>query len=205
MPISRRATWLVFVMAIGIGAVCASALYRYGAAMTSTTMLVVPVKEIAPYSSITPDLVELRPFPEAIARAEVYRSSDEVIGKLSTTTLMPGQLLYVHQLVPPQQFRYTDDVRLEVVSFPVKPEQAAGAQLRPGQRINVYRPTSQPNPIALELVVADVRSAPDGYLVVTVGAPSEVVRQLMNQSPSYGRDSLWVTLAPIATATQAQR
>lgn len=205
MTMSRRTAWLVLVMAIGIGAICASALYRYGAAMTATTLLVVPVKEIAPYSIITPDLVELRPFPEAMAKQEVYRSVDEVIGKLATATLMPGQLLYVHQLVPPQQFRYTDDAELEVVSFPIKPEQAAGAQLRPGQHINVYRPASQPNPIGVELVVADVRTAPDGYLVVTVGAPSDVVRQLMNQSPEHGRDSLWVTLAPITETAQAQR
>ncbi len=205
MTMSRRTTWLVLVFAVSIGAICASALYRYSAAMTATTMLVVPVKEIAPYSIITPELVELRPFPEVMAHAEVYRSVDEVIGKLATATLMPGQLLYVHQLAAPQQFRYTDDTQLEVVSFPVKPEQAAGAQLRPGQRINVYRPTSQPNPIGVELVVADVRTAPDGYLVVTVGAPSDVVRLLMNQSHEHGRDSLWVTLAPITATAEAKQ
>lgn len=200
---SRRTTWLVLVMAISIGAICASTLYRYGAAMIATTMLVVPAKEIAPYSIITPDLVEMRAFPEAMAQQELYRSVDEVIGKLATTTLMPGQLLYVHQLAAPQQFRYSDDTQLEVVSFPVKPEQAAGARLHPGQRINVYRPASQPNPIGVELSVADVRTAPDGYLVVTVAAPSDVVRQLMNQSAS-GRDSLWVTLAPITATAEAQ-
>lgn len=201
---SRRTTWLVLVLAISIGAICATALYRYGASMTATTLFVVPAKEIAPYSIVTPDMVELRPFPEAMAQHEVYRSVDEVIGKLATTTLMPGQLLYVHDLAAPQRFRYTDDMRLEVVSFPVKPEQAAGAQLRPGQRINVYRPASQPNPIGDELLVADVRTAPDGYLVVTVGASPDIVRQLMNQSPVFGRDSLWITLAPITATAQAQ-
>lgn len=202
---SRRMTWLVLGLAVSIGAVCAGALYRYGAAMTATTLLVVPVQEIAPYRIVTPDMVALRPFPKAMAQAEVYRSVDEVIGKLATTTLMPGQLMYVQQLALPQRFRYSDDARLEVVSFPVKPEQAAGAQLRPGQRINVYRPSEQPEPIGADLLVADVGAVPDGYLVVTVGASSDVVRQIIKQSPAGGCDSLWVTLAPIPAAMEAQR
>ena len=201
---SRRMTLFVLLIATSIGAICASALYRYGTSLTALTLLVVPVKEIAPYSIVTPDMVELRPFPEAMAQAEVYRSVDEVIGKLATTMLMPGQLLYAHQLVAPQRFRYTDDVRLEVVSFPVKPEQAAGAQLRPGQRINIYRPASEANDIGAGLLVADVRTAPDGYLIVTIGAPSDVVRQLMNQPSADGRDSLWVTLAPIPATAEVQ-
>lgn len=202
---SRRMTWLVLGLAITIGAVCASALYQYGAAMTATTLMVVPVQEIAPYTIVTPDMVALRPFPQAMVQAQVYRSVDEVIGKLATTTLKPGQLMYAQQLALPQRFRYTDNAQLEVVSFPVKPEQAAGAQLRPGQRINVYRPSEQPDPIGADLLVADVGAAPDGYLVVTVGAPTEVVRRLMRQSSGDGRDSLWVTLAPIPTAVEAQR
>lgn len=202
---SRRMSWLVLGLAVSIGAVCASALYQYGAAMTATTLLVVPVQEITPYSIVTPDMVALRSFPKAMAQAEVYRSVDEVIGKLATTTLKPGQLMYAQQIALPQRFRYTDDAQLEVVSFPVKPEQAAGAQLHPGQRINVYRPSEQPDPIGAELLVADVGAAPDGYLVVTVGASSDVVRQIMKHSPANGRDSLWVTLAPIPATMEAQR
>lgn len=201
---SSRLTVVVLVIAMSIGAICASTLYHYGTSLTAMTTLVVPVKEIAPYTVVTPDMVELRPFPEAIEQAALYRTVDEVIGKIATTTLMPGELLYVHQLVAPQSFRYTEDVRLEVVSFPVKPEQAAGAQLRPGQRINIYRPASQANAIGADLLVADVRTTPEGYLIVTVGAPSEVVHQLMNQSPAYGRDSLWVTLAPITATAEVQ-
>ncbi len=98
----------------------------------------------------------------------------------------------------------TRDEQLEVVSFPIKPEQAVGAQLRIGQRVNVYHPASQSNAIGFELVVSDVRTASDGYLTVTVAAPPDVVRGII-QSGANARDSLWVTLAPLQTQVTAQR
>lgn len=201
---NRRITILLMVTAMMIGGLSACALYRFGAPYTRVVNLVVPVKEIAPYSVITPDMVQVRAFPEAMLQAQVYRSVDEVIGNLTTTTLVPEQLIYVHQLAAPQQLRLTGDDEFEVVSFPIKPEQAVGAQLRNGQRVNVYLPISQANAIGSELVVSDVRTASDGYVIVTVAAPSDVVRDII-QSGVNGRDSLWLTLAPIQANAMAQR
>lgn len=200
---SRRTSILILLIAATIGALSAWTLYRYDTALTAMTDLVVPVKQITPYTVITPDMVEVHLFPEAMAQAEVFRSVDEVIGKLATTALVPGQLIYAHELTAPQYFRYTDNAQLEVVSFPVKPEQAVGAQLRIGQRINLYRPDKQMSPIGLGLVVADVRATSDSDLIVTVAAPSNVVEQIMQPGVS-ARDSLWVTLAPIPSTAEAQ-
>ncbi len=200
---SRRITILILVIAMTIGTVSACGLYRYSTTMMATTDLVVPVKEIEPYSVVTPDMVELRAFPEAIAQAELYRSVDEVIGKLATTTLVPGQLIYVHQLTAPQYFRYTDNDEFEVVSFPVKPEQAVGAQVRIGQRVNVYRPDTDADAIGAGLLVVDVREASGGYFTITVAAPSKVVHKIM-QSGVSARDALWVTLAPMPHMVEAQ-
>jgi hypothetical protein len=201
---NRRVTLLIATFALLVGAMSACGLYRHAAPYTESTNLVVPVREIAPYTIITPDMVQERAFPQAMSQAQVYRSTDEVIGNLTTTTLAPEQLIYVHQLVAPQQFHLTRDEQLEVVSFPIKPEQAVGAQLRIGQRVNVYHPASQSNAIGFELVVSDVRTASDGYLTVTVAAPPDVVRGII-QSGANARDSLWVTLAPLQTQVTAQR
>ncbi|MDL1894775.1 hypothetical protein FBQ82_00740 [Anaerolineae bacterium CFX7] len=201
---NRRVTLLIATFALLVGAMAACGLYRHAAPYTESTNLVVPVREIAPYTIITPEMVQERAFPQAMLQAQVYRSVDEVVGNLATTTLVPEQLIYVHQLVAPQQFHLTRDEALEVVSFPLKPEQAVGAQLRIGQRVNVYHPAAQSNAIGTELVVSDVRNTSDGYLTLTIAAPPNVVRGII-QSGANARDSLWVTLAPLQTQVTAQR
>ncbi len=201
---NRRVTLLIATFALLVGAMSACGLYRHAAPYTESTNLVVPVREIAPYTIITPDMVQERAFPRAMSQAQVYRSVDEVIGNLTTTTLVPEQLIYVHELISPQEFRFTRDEQLEVVSFPIKPEQAVGAQLRIGQRVNVYQPAAQPNAIGSELIISDVRAASDGSLTLTVAAPPDVVRGII-QSGANARDSLWVTLAPMQARVTAQR
>jgi pilus assembly protein CpaB len=187
-----------------VGGMSACALYRYSAPYTRAVNLVVPVREIAPYTIVTPDMVQVRAFPEAMAQEQVYRSVDEVIGNVATTTLIPGQLIYVQQLAAPQQFYLTRDDELEVVSFPVKPEQAVGAHLRIGQRVNVYHPTARASAIGTELTVSDIRAARDGYVVLTLAAPPDIVREIL-QSGADTRDALWVTLAPRQSNVMAQR
>ena len=91
-------------------------------------------------------MFKTRSFPAPMAQESVYRDASEVAGKIATITLKPDQLVYRDQLVPLKQFRYSDDERLEIVSFPIKPEQAVGGQIKPGQRINVYRIVLQATP-----------------------------------------------------------
>ena len=117
-------------------------------ALVATTELVVPAVEIPPYTIVVPQMFRTRSFPAPMSNEPVYRTPDEVAGKITTITLKPDQLVYRDQLVLPRQFRYSDDERLEVVSFPIKPEQAVGGQIKAGQRINIYRLVLQtaPNP-----------------------------------------------------------
>ena len=115
-------------------------------ALVATTELMVPAVEIPPYTVVSPQMFKARSFPAPMAQESVYRDASEVTGKISTITLKPNQLVYRDQLVPLKQFRYSDDERLEIVSFPIKPEQAVGGQIKPGQRINVYRIVLQATP-----------------------------------------------------------
>ncbi len=115
-------------------------------ALVATTELVVPAVEIPPYTVVSPGMFKTRSFPAPMAQESVYRSLDQVAGRISTITLKPDQLVYRDQLVLLRQFRYTDDERLEVISFPIKPEQAVGGQIKTGQRINIYRIVLQPAP-----------------------------------------------------------
>jgi hypothetical protein len=102
----------------------------------------------------------------------VYRDLSELSGKITTITLKPEQLVYRDQLVPLKQFRYTDDERLEIVSFPIKPEQAVGGQIKQGQRINLYRIVLQATPNQA------VTSSPDPKVwLAAPGAGIEVLEQ----------------------------
>lgn len=201
---NRRISILIAVFALLIGGVSACTLFRYGTPSTQAVNLVVPAKEIPAYTIITPDMVQERAFPEVLGQAIVYHSVDEVVGNLTTTKLVPEQLIYVHQLTAPQSFHLTSDAEMEVVSFPIKPEQAVAAQLRIGQRVNVYHPAAQANAIGSELVISDVRANSDAYLTLTVAAPPDVVRRII-QSGANTREALWVTLAPKQTQVTAQR
>ncbi len=114
--------------------------------LVATTELVVPAVEIPPYTVVSPEMFQVRSFPAPMAQEPVYRDASELSGKISTITLKPDQLVYRDQLVPLKQFRYTDDERLEIISFPIKPEQAVGGQIKSGQRINIYRIVLQATP-----------------------------------------------------------
>jgi hypothetical protein len=130
------------VVALGVGWF-AETQYQ---ALVATTELIVPTVEIPPYTVVLPEMFKVRSFPAPMANEPVYRDLSELSGKITTITLKPDQLVYRDQLVPLSQFRYSDDERLEVVSFPIKPEQAVGGQIKQGQRINIYRIVLQPAP-----------------------------------------------------------
>lgn len=142
---NRLALLIAFVsliVALGVGWF-AETQYQ---ALVATTELIVPTVEIPPYTVVSPEMFKVRSFPAPMANEPVYRDLSELSGKITTITLQPDQLVYRDQLVPLSQFRYSDDERLEVISFPIKPEQAVGGQVKPGQRINIYRIVLQPAP-----------------------------------------------------------
>lgn len=107
--------------------------------LIATTELVVPVVDIPPYTLVAPALLTTRSVPAPLANEPVYHTAADVAGKIARVPLAAGRLIYVDQAVSPARFRYTDDERLEVLSFPVAPEQAVGGQIKAGMRINLYR------------------------------------------------------------------
>lgn len=131
-----------FLIALGVGWFAESQYQQ----LVATTELVVPVVEIPPYTVVVPQMFKVRAFPAPMADESVYQSLEQVAGKISTITLRPDQLVYRNQLVSLREFRYSEDERLEVISFPIKPEQAVGGQVKLGQRINIYRLVLQAAP-----------------------------------------------------------
>lgn len=152
-----------------------------------TVPLVTASQAIPPYALITADMLDTREMPEALSREPVFLQASEVVGKIAAAPIPAGGLIYRDFAVPVESFRLTADPGLEVVSFPARPEKAVGGQVRPGQRINVYRvavgsPPTVVSPeqalatrgaeaqlLASSVLVADVRT---GQGEAPVSAPS---------------------------------
>jgi len=134
-----RARIVILILSLAV----AAGLFLFGTAqyqrLVASRPFVVPAEPVPPYTLVTVEMLETRELAVTLVEEAVYVTVGEVVGRVTTTPLQPGQLIYRHQAVPPQSFRYVDDPALEIVSFPVDPAKAVGGQIRPGQRVNVYR------------------------------------------------------------------
>lgn len=114
-----------------------------------TLPLVTALRPIPPSTLITTEMLAVRDMPEPLRHEPVFLTVGEVVGKMTAGPIPAGSLIYRELAVPVESFRLTADPSLEVVSFPARPEKALGGQLRPGQRINVYRVAIGSSPMAL--------------------------------------------------------
>jgi len=136
---SRKIRFIVALVALAVALGGGYYAWRFYDSQVSTAEVVTLIMPVAPYTLVTEDLVAMREVPRGVLAEPIYRTQSEVVGKIAVMPLVPSQLIYRHQMVSPAQFRYTNDLELEIVSFPVEPERAVGGQLRIGHRINVYR------------------------------------------------------------------
>jgi len=168
----RGQKWFLVVGLIALLAAAGSGLYAYcfyDSLITTATVVTVS-ETVPPYALLTTEMLEEKPVPRGILDEPIYRSANELVGSITTATLIPGQLIYRHQAVPVVNFRYTDDPSLEVVSFPVDPAKAVGGQVRIGQQINIYR-VLKVDSNALEL------SEKDGILSLPKEAEAETLAE----------------------------
>jgi len=137
----NRRTWLLVVGAIALLAAVGGGLYayRFYESLVTTAKVVTVVAPLPPYTLITSALVQERSVPRPILKEPIYRTPGELVGRVTSMALVPGQIIYRHQAVQQVHLRYTDDPSLEVVSFPIDPSKAVGGQVKIGHRINVYR------------------------------------------------------------------
>ena len=202
----NRRNWLLIVGVLALLAAVGGGFYayRFYDSLVTTAKVVTVAVAVPPYTLITTDMLEERSVPRSILEEPVYRTSNELVGRVTTMVLVPGQIIYRHQAVPQAGFRYTNDPALEVISFPVDPEKAVGGQIKIGHQVNIYRvreldpdkaatelnrPTSESVVVAMPadgkgakaevlaegITVVDVR-AKQGEPAVRPAAPSEVER-----------------------------
>jgi len=108
-----------------------------------TVQLPVPQSEIEPYTMITPAMLAWREYPRALVstQQDYVTQPEQLVGKISTSTLVAGLPIPAQRVASPDEFRLAA-AELEVVSIPVSPEFAVGGQVKIGDKINVYRLTA---------------------------------------------------------------
>lgn len=136
-----RNKWTLIVGLISLLAALGGGLYayRFYDSLITTARVVTVNRVVPPYTPLAAELLIERTVPRGLLQEPIYQDAASLIGRVSTTTLYPDQIIYRHQAVPAAQFRYVDDPTLEIVSFPVDAARAVGGQVKIGQRINVYR------------------------------------------------------------------
>jgi len=137
--------------------------------LVASAQFVVPAVSIPPYTVIRDDMLTVREMAATLTQEPVYRTPAQVIGKITTVPLAPGHLIYTDQAVPQNQFRLTDDERLEIVSFPISPEKAVGGQITIGHRITIYRIAIAAPPLNREAKI------PAQELLAARGARAEIL------------------------------
>ena len=172
----KQNKWLLIVGLLSLLAAAGGGLYayRFYDSLVTTATAVTVARAVPPYTALTPDLLVERDVPRGILQEPIYRTAEELAGRITTTALYPNQLIYRHQAVPASEFRYADDPALEVVSFPVDPEKAVGGQIQIGHRVNVYRVRK------VERRSAAIRPTTEDTVVIPIGgkgAEAEVLAE----------------------------
>jgi hypothetical protein len=96
-------------------------------------------EQIEPYTVITEDMVNTGPeVPAAEARDGASWRVEQVVGKMTTDLIVPGDVFTAVNARPIEEVRFTDELGLEIVSFQAAVDQLVGGRLRPGHVINLY-------------------------------------------------------------------
>ena len=135
----RRVVFLLALISLLAGATIMVYAYERAENLLVSRLLVVPAVHIPSYTVIRPEMLAEKEFPRTLVNEPLYTREEELVGKITTVPLQPGQLVYHSQAVPQSTFRLTGDPALEVLSFPVDPSRSVAGQIQIGHRVTIYR------------------------------------------------------------------
>ena len=135
----RKGIFLLALVSLLAGATTMVYASKRAESLLVSRLLVVPAAHIPSYTVIRPEMLAKKEFPRTLADEPLYAREEELVGKITTVPLQPGQLVYHSQAVPLSTFRWTSDPALEVLSFPVDPARSVAGQIQIGHRVTIYR------------------------------------------------------------------
>jgi len=225
----NRIFYLILALLALAAAVVGAAYWRanYLAGVTLVN-LPVPRANIPPYTLLDIEMFTISQFPRALideSGGDYALTLDDLMGQITTGTLVAGLPVPGDLAVPPAEFRLADPA-LEVASIPVSPVNGVGGQVQVGELVNIYRLTRELEMIdserPLEEITGEMGEAilvatvpvvavlsdqglpastdPDEVLpmrILVVAAPPEVIDAVLEAvaMSEIGNELLWVTLA----------
>ena len=225
----NRIFYLILALLALVAAVVGAAYWRanYLAGVTLVN-LPVPRANIPPYTLIDIEMFTISQFPRALideAGGDYALTLDDLMGQITTGTLVSGLPVPGDLAVPPAEFRLADPA-LEVASIPVSPVNGVGGQVQVGEHVNIYRLKREQEMIDGEKLFEEISGEkgeavlvatvpvvavlsdqglpastdPDEVLpmrILVVAAPPEVIDAVLGAvaMSEIGNELLWVTLA----------
>ena len=221
----NRLFYLLLALLALAAAVVGAAYWRanYLAGVTLIN-LPVPRADIPPYTLLDMEMFTVSQFPRALvdeASADYALTLDDLMGHITTGTLVSGLPVPQTLAVPPAAFRLADPA-LEVASIPVSPVNGVGGQIQVGELVNIYRLKREQEMIEGEVLSEEIGDAirvatapvvavlseqglpastdPDEIMpmqILVVAGPPEVIDRVLEAvaMSELGNELLWVTLA----------
>jgi hypothetical protein len=95
--------------------------------------------QIQPYTVITQDMVAAGDtISQRDATARGLWQVRDVVGKMSTNLIAPGDALAATNAMPIEAVRFTSNPNLEIVSFGASVDRMVAGKIRPGSLVNIY-------------------------------------------------------------------
>jgi len=95
--------------------------------------------QIQPYTIITQDMVAAgETVTQRDASSRGLWQVRDVVGKMSTNLIAPGEILAATNALPIDKVRFTSDPNMEIVSFAASVDRMVAGKIRPGSLVNVY-------------------------------------------------------------------
>jgi len=222
---SRRTQAVFGFVALALAAASGYAVYVFLDRLTTLATLPVPAQVIPAGGLIVPEMLAVREVPRALLDEPVYRTTDDLVGKVAQVPLHPGMVVYHSFAVPPAAYRLVDDPALVVAALPVDPSRAVGGQIQPGHHIDLWQlpklrlsdwgtsdvrgvsavrgaPSITPTLVLTDVLVVDVRgSAGQAVSRLPQAVPGEVAAQTANQQAAMPLQILTVALPISQTET----
>ncbi len=187
----RRTVLLLALISLLAGATIMVYAYERAGELLVSRLFVVPAVHIPSYTVIRPEMLGEKEFSRTLADEPLYAREEELVDKITTVPLQPGQLVYHSQAVPQSIFRLTADPALEVLSFPVDPSRSVAGQLQIGHRVTIYRLVAMRPQETGDTTAADLRNVPHPAGLAQDAAAVEVLAEnvlVVDTRPGAGKE-----------------
>ncbi|MBO8160679.1 MAG: Flp pilus assembly protein CpaB [Thermosipho sp. (in: Bacteria)] len=132
----KRSSKFIIALIVGffVAGVSVYYLLNYAANYQELTQIVVPKEEIGPYVQITSNQIKIKSVPVGSIGENIAVDSSQVIGKVTTVPLYPGEQIRLERLADKEII----DANKHHVGININLTRSVGGTIAPGDLVDVY-------------------------------------------------------------------